>query len=99
MATQAITPTEVMVRLHHQLHVVGRAGVAFTTRGPSVTIWLFDGQMGAKFQDIKVGVVRDQEWITDEECKTFRGRGWRANLCVEIDSEIQKIMDRTGVKL
>ena len=99
MATEPMSGLEILIRLKHPLYKVGRAGVAGTTNGGNVTIWLFDGQMGATFKDVKIGVVNGQQWTTDAEPKTFKGRGWKVNIAAEIDAEVQRVLDRMGVAL
>ena len=99
MATEPMTLVEVLLRLKHPLYEAGRAGVAGKSSGSSVTIWLFDGRMGAVFSDVKIGVVNGQQWATDTESKVFRGRGWKGNLVAEIDAEVQRMLDRMGVTL
>lgn len=99
MATEPMSALEVLLRLKHPLYKVGRAGVAGTASGSSVTIRLFDGQMGAVFSDVKIGVVNGQQWTTDTESKVFKGRGWKDNLTAEIDAEVQRVLDQMGVTL
>lgn len=96
MSQPSMTPEDILSRLNHPRFKSGSAGIAFTTHGATITIWAFDGAMGAQWQDIKIGEVRGDMWTTDGIHKTFTGRDWRSRLCAEIDAAITMAMERRG---
>jgi hypothetical protein len=92
-----MTPTEILSRLHHPLFAAGRAGVACTTHGTTITIWIFDGQMGARFRDIRVGDVNERRLTVGDSSTIYAGRGWQVRLCANLDAAITSAMQRQGV--
>ena len=96
MSQPSMTPEDILSRLNHPRFKSGSAGIAFTTRGETITIWAFDGALGARWRDVKIGEVRGRTWTADDIYKTFTGRNWRANLCAEIDAAIMMAMERRG---
>lgn len=96
MSQPSMTPEDILSRLNHPRFKSGSAGIAFTTHGATITIWAFDGAMGAQWQDIKIGEVRGDMWTTDDIHKTFTGRDWRSRLCAEIGAAITMAMERRG---
>ena len=96
MSQPSMTPEDILSSLNHPRFKSGSAGIAYTTRGATITIWAFDGAMGARWQDIKIGEVAGQ-WLTiGDTYRTFTGRNWKSRLCAEIDAAITTAMERRG---